>query len=276
MLPARSLFRSAGRSRRGDTDRRACHAIRTATSDRSPVPRRESSPWARAGGARAGSAYPARHATAARNVWPPITRTVLPRTPVLALDMYEMPITSISAACHSLCRRLHEQYRLGRVAQPLCRRGWQKKPHTVDAPTGARCSRRPDLLVIDARLADDATTVPVGLARRAPAPPDRVDEIAAACHAAPSPRLLRLGIRDRRDCAQAARTRIDPWPSRRHRHLAGDACRRTLKKQNPNDRCAPARVAPTRSPKARAARTRLPRRSHRLDAAAARCPQPRV
>jgi len=38
----------------------------------------------------------------------------------------------------------------------------------------------PDLLVIDARLADDATTVPVRLRGARRAPPNKVDEVAAS------------------------------------------------------------------------------------------------
>jgi Fe-Mn family superoxide dismutase len=38
----------------------------------------------------------------------------------------------------------------------------------------------PDLLVIDARLAEDAATVPVGLRGARRAPPDKVDEVAAS------------------------------------------------------------------------------------------------
>ena len=58
---------------------------------------------------------------------------------------------------------------------------WQKKPHTVDAPTArAMLEADPDLLVIDARLAEDAATVPVGLRGARRAPPDKVDAVAAS------------------------------------------------------------------------------------------------
>jgi len=54
-------------------------------------------------------------------------------------------------------------------------------PHTVDVPTAkAMLDADPDLLVIDARLADDAIHMPLRLRGARRAPPEKVDEIAAS------------------------------------------------------------------------------------------------
>jgi Fe-Mn family superoxide dismutase len=50
----------------------------------------------------------------------------------------------------------------------------------IDAVTARqRLESEPGLMVIDARLADDATLVPVGLKGARRAPPDKVDAVAA-------------------------------------------------------------------------------------------------
>jgi Fe-Mn family superoxide dismutase len=57
----------------------------------------------------------------------------------------------------------------------------EKKPHTVTTPDArAMLEADPNLIVIDARLEADATTVPVRLRGARRAPPDKIDEIAAA------------------------------------------------------------------------------------------------
>ncbi|MDP1965370.1 MAG: hypothetical protein Q8K93_24560, partial [Reyranella sp.] len=57
----------------------------------------------------------------------------------------------------------------------------EKKPHTVTTPDARKMLEAdPNLIVIDARLADDATTVPVRLRGARRAPPDKIDEVAAS------------------------------------------------------------------------------------------------
>ena len=57
----------------------------------------------------------------------------------------------------------------------------EKKPHTVTTPDARKMLEAdPDLIVIDARLEADATTVPVRLRGARRAPPDKIDEIAAS------------------------------------------------------------------------------------------------
>ena len=62
--------------------------------------------------------------------------------------------------------------------------GGQASVHPVDSLEGAleamARGKRAQLLVIDARLADDAASVPVGLRGARRAPPDRVDAVAAS------------------------------------------------------------------------------------------------
>jgi len=68
-----------------------------------------------------------------------------------------------------------------RVAARFAGTSPEDKPHSVDAPTArAMLEADPNLLVIDARLADDAASVPVGLRGARRAPPDRVDAVAAS------------------------------------------------------------------------------------------------
>ena len=68
-----------------------------------------------------------------------------------------------------------------RVADRFAGRAAETRPHTVDAPTAkAMLDADPALLVVDARLALDAKTVPVRLRNARRAPPEKVDEIAAS------------------------------------------------------------------------------------------------
>ena len=103
-------------------------------------------------------------------------------TPVLALDMYEHAYhLDFGSNAGSYVDAFMNNIAWERVASRFAGTPWQKKPDTVDAPTArAMLEADPDLLVIDARLAADATTVPVGLRGARRAPPDKVDEIAAS------------------------------------------------------------------------------------------------
>jgi Fe-Mn family superoxide dismutase len=103
-------------------------------------------------------------------------------TPVLALDMYEHAYhLDFGSNAAAYVDAFMDNVAWERVANRFAGASWQKKPHTVDAPTArAMLEADPDLLVIDARLADDATTVPVRLRGARRAPPDKVDEVAAS------------------------------------------------------------------------------------------------
>jgi len=117
------------------------------------------------------------------NVWAADhTHSLAGGTPVLALDMYEHAYhLDFGSNAAAYVDAFMNNIAWERVASRFAGASWQKKPHTVDAPTAhAMLEADPDLLVIDARLADDAMTVPVGLRGARRAPPDRVDEIAAA------------------------------------------------------------------------------------------------
>ena len=103
-------------------------------------------------------------------------------TPVLALDMYEHAYhLDFGSNAAAYVDAFMNNIAWERVANRFAGAPRQKKPHTVDALAArAMLEADPDLLVIDARLADDATTVPVRLRGARRAPPDRVDEIAAS------------------------------------------------------------------------------------------------
>ena len=103
-------------------------------------------------------------------------------TPVLALDMYEHAYhLDFGSNAAAYVDAFMNNIAWERVANRFAGNSSQKKPHTVDAPTArAMLEADPDLLVIDARLADDATTVPVRLRGARRAPPDKVDEVAAS------------------------------------------------------------------------------------------------
>ncbi|MGZ3339661.1 MAG: Fe-Mn family superoxide dismutase [Reyranella sp.] len=103
-------------------------------------------------------------------------------TLVLALDMYEHAYhLDFGSNAAAYVDAFMNNIAWERVANRFAGASWQNKPHTVDTPTArAMLEADPDLLVIDARLANDATTVPVRLRGARRAPPDRVDEIAAS------------------------------------------------------------------------------------------------
>ncbi|CAN5868981.1 Fe-Mn family superoxide dismutase [soil metagenome] len=103
-------------------------------------------------------------------------------TPVLALDMYEHSYhidfgSNVGAYVDAFMANIAWD----RVGARFAGAAWARKPHTIDTPTArAMLEADPNLLVIDARLADDATSVPVGLRGARRAPPDKVDEVAAS------------------------------------------------------------------------------------------------
>ena len=103
-------------------------------------------------------------------------------TPVLALDMYEHAYhIDFGSNAAAYVDAFMANIAWSRVAARFAGTSPEDKPHSVDAPTArAMLEADPNLLVIDARLADDAASVPVGLRGARRAPPDRVDAVAAS------------------------------------------------------------------------------------------------
>jgi superoxide dismutase, Fe-Mn family len=117
------------------------------------------------------------------NVWAADhTHSLAGGTPVLALDMYEHAYhIDFGANPTAYVDAFMANIAWGRVAARFAGTSPERKPHSVDAPTArAMLEADPNLLVIDARLADDAASVPVGLRGARRAPPDRVDAVAAS------------------------------------------------------------------------------------------------
>jgi Fe-Mn family superoxide dismutase len=103
-------------------------------------------------------------------------------TPVLALDMYEHSYhLDFGANVGAYVDAFMANIAWARVAARFDGVAAELKPHTVTTPDAQKMLEAdPDLIVIDARLADDAASVPVRLRGARRAPPDKVDEIAAA------------------------------------------------------------------------------------------------
>jgi len=103
-------------------------------------------------------------------------------TSVLALDMYEHAYhIDFGANVATYVDAFMANIAWVRVAARFEGVAIEKKPHTVTTPDARKMLEAdPDLIVIDARLEADATTVPVRLRGARRAPPDRIDEIAAS------------------------------------------------------------------------------------------------
>ena len=103
-------------------------------------------------------------------------------TPVLALDMYEHSYhIDFGANVGAYVDAFMANIAWVRVAARFEGTTPEKKPHTVTTPDARKMLEAdPDLIVIDARLEADATTVPVRLRGARRAPPDKIDEIAAS------------------------------------------------------------------------------------------------
>ncbi|CAN5224456.1 Fe-Mn family superoxide dismutase [soil metagenome] len=117
------------------------------------------------------------------NVWSADhTHSLAGGTPLLALDMYEHSYhLDFGSNAAGYVDAFMANIAWSRIAARWSGAAFQAKPNTVDAPTArAMLDADPDLLVIDARLAADAQTVPVGLRGARRAPPEKVDEIAAS------------------------------------------------------------------------------------------------
>jgi len=103
-------------------------------------------------------------------------------TPVLALDMYEHSYhLDFGANVGAYVDAFMANIAWARVAARFDGTTPEKKPHTVTTPDAQKMLEAdPNLIVIDARLADDAASVPVRLRGARRAPPDKVDEVAAS------------------------------------------------------------------------------------------------
>ena len=103
-------------------------------------------------------------------------------TPLLALDMYEHSYhLDFGANVGAYVDAFMANIAWARVAARFEGVAAEKKPHTVTTPDArAMLEADPNLIVIDARLADDAASVPVRLRGARRAPPDKVDEVAAS------------------------------------------------------------------------------------------------
>ncbi len=103
-------------------------------------------------------------------------------TPVLALDMYEHSYhLDFGASVGAYVDAFMANIAWARVGARFDGTAPAKKPYTVTTPDARKMLEAdPDLIVIDARLEADATTVPVRLRGARRAPPDRIDQVAAS------------------------------------------------------------------------------------------------
>jgi Fe-Mn family superoxide dismutase len=117
------------------------------------------------------------------NVWAADhTHTMAGGTVVLALDMYEHSYAiDFGANAEGYVDAFMANLAWERIANRFTGTAPAPRPNTVDTLAARRLIESdPDILVIDARLADDAAAVPVRLPRARRAPPDRVDAVAAS------------------------------------------------------------------------------------------------
>jgi Fe-Mn family superoxide dismutase len=102
--------------------------------------------------------------------------------PILALDMYEHSYhidfgANVGAYVDAFMENLHWP----RIARRFAGEAAPPMPHVIDTPAAkAMLDANPGLVVIDARLADDAIHMPLRLRGARRAPPEKVDEIAAS------------------------------------------------------------------------------------------------
>ena len=117
------------------------------------------------------------------NVWgADHTHSLAGGTPLLALDMYEHSYhLDFGSNAAAYVDAFMANIAWPRIAARFAGETAPPRAHVIDAPAArALLEANPDLLVIDARLALDATTVPVRLRGARRAPPEKVDEIAAS------------------------------------------------------------------------------------------------
>jgi Fe-Mn family superoxide dismutase len=117
------------------------------------------------------------------NVWcADHTHSLAGGTPLLALDMYEHAYhLDFGSNAAAYVDAFMANIAWPQIAARFAGEPAAPRPHTIDVPTArAMLEADPDLLVIDARLALDATTVPVRLRGARRAPPEKVDQVAAS------------------------------------------------------------------------------------------------
>jgi Fe-Mn family superoxide dismutase len=117
------------------------------------------------------------------NVWAADhTHTLAGGTVVLALDMYEHSYAlDFGANADAYVEAFMANIAWERLANRFAGTAAAAQPHTVDTQAARRLIESdPNIVVIDARLAADAASVPVGLPRARRAPPDQVDTVAAS------------------------------------------------------------------------------------------------
>jgi len=103
-------------------------------------------------------------------------------TQLLALDMYEHSYhIDFGSNAAAYVDAFMANVAWSKVAARFAGDAAAPRPHTIDAPTAkAMLDADPDLVIVDARLAADAKTVPVRLRGARRAPPEKVDEVAAS------------------------------------------------------------------------------------------------
>src|SRR5882762_552429 len=124
------------------------------------------------------------------NVWAADhTHSLAGGTPVLALDMYEHAYhIDFGSNAGGYVDAFMANIAWERIAARFAGVAPAARPHMIDTTTARKMlDADPALVVIDARLADDAAAVPVGLRGARRAPPHKVDEVAASCPPAPRP-----------------------------------------------------------------------------------------
>ncbi|HEY4165513.1 MAG TPA: Fe-Mn family superoxide dismutase [Reyranella sp.] len=117
------------------------------------------------------------------NVWAADhTHSLAGGTPLLALDMYEHAYhLDFGSNAAAYVDTFMANIAWPRIAARFAGETAAPRTHMIDAPAArAMLEANPGLLVIDARLALDATTVPVRLRGARRAPPEKVDEVAAS------------------------------------------------------------------------------------------------
>jgi Fe-Mn family superoxide dismutase len=117
------------------------------------------------------------------NVWAADhTHSMAGGMPILALDMYEHAYhldfgANAAAYVEAFMANLHWP----RIAARFAGASTAPRHHVIDTVAAKhRLDAEPDLVVIDARLADDAAAVPVVVHGARRAPPDKVDALAAS------------------------------------------------------------------------------------------------
>jgi superoxide dismutase, Fe-Mn family len=117
------------------------------------------------------------------NVWAADhSHTLAGGTVVLALDMYEHSYAlDFGANADGYVEAFMANIAWERIANRFAGAAPAARPHTIDTQAARRLIESdPTIVVIDARLADDAASVPVRLPRARRAPPNQVDAVAAS------------------------------------------------------------------------------------------------